>query len=91
MSIWGPSAWATSAWMRQLIPRTARPPTDARGIRLGARFRQVSVSAEWEVVARFHDHDGIPHVRIRNLCDLGTTKDLACTALLNPRRFRVSE
>lgn len=56
--------------------------------RIGDRLQQLPVQLEWEVVACFKDHDGIPHARICNLDDRRTTKVLACTALLNRRQFR---
>ncbi len=90
MQNWQLPAWVTQGWMGRLAQGAIQSTAGGNSIRIGVRLRQLPAQYEWEVVARFLDHDGIPHARIRNLNDLGTTKVLACTALLNRRRFRVS-
>jgi hypothetical protein len=90
MNNWQLPAWAMQGWMSRLAQVAIRSAEGNNSIRIGARLRQIPAQYEWEVVARFQDHDGIPHARFRKLNDRGTTKVLACTALLNRRRFRVS-
>jgi len=89
MQNWHLPTWATQGWMSRLAQMTIRSAGGSNSIRIGVRLRQIPAQYEWEVVARFQDHDGIPHARICKLNDRGTTKVLACTALLNRRRFRV--
>ena len=77
------------AWIERGIEKIIRSAA-GRPIRVGDRLRQLPFQVEWEVVARFTDHDGIPHARLLSIQDRRTTKVLACTALLNRRRFRPS-
>lgn len=61
----------------------------ATAIEVGQVFRKMdALFTNWEVMSRFTDGSGVPHVRLRNLADGTAEKLIAERALRNPRFFR---
>ena len=61
-----------------------------REVRVGQRY--VSVTSEWcgwEVARVYQDRLGFPHAVIVNVVDSTTIKTLACSTLLDQRRYRL--